>query len=500
MTRSTSSASVATKSSLVKPAYRNVPRYRRTIGPEVADLGRMVNFAPDAEQEMLLNDTFAIDEEDLPTSAEVAIIACRQNLKTGYFKLTALGWLFVTNERDMVWSAHKLETSQAALRDLTAIIDSHDFLSRRVRQIYKGAGDMAIEMMSGARMIFKTRTQTGARGLTGDKMIMDEGFALQAMHMGALIPLLSTRPRAQILYGSSAGLADSEVLRAVRDRGRAGTDSGLAYTEYCAPDGGCESLKCSHRYGEVEGCALDNEENWYRGNPTLGKRISLKAMRRERIALPASEFARERLGWWDESSGDAVIPAGPWLAAQDARSRVIKLARFALDISPSRDWAAIGVAGIRPDDLPHLEVTSRNGVIDHRPGTEWILPRMRQLKAAHPDMIVNVVSGSAAASFIPELAELKIKVHEMSAVEVAAACGRFYDLAIAREPGLRHIGQECLTQAVADATQLFVADKSFTWARRKSSGDITPLYVVTLALAAVLAAVQGDYNIEDSIY
>jgi hypothetical protein len=76
-----------------------------------------------------------------------------------------------------------------------------------VKRIYNGNGEERIEMNGGARLLFKARTKTGGRGLTGDKVILDEAFALQPGHMGALLPTLSVRPDPQVLYGSSAGLA-----------------------------------------------------------------------------------------------------------------------------------------------------------------------------------------------------------------------------------------------------------------------------------------------------
>lgn len=166
----------------VEPAFRSVPAYDRTLGPEVADLSRLAGYGPDPEQEMALDAIFAIDGSGRSVAFETAVIACRQNLKTGVFKQAALGWLFVTDERLVVWSAHEFRTSQEAFRDLDELITGSDLLRRRVKHIYRGNGDEAIELLSGARVIFKTRTKGGGRGLSGRKVILDEAFALQPMH------------------------------------------------------------------------------------------------------------------------------------------------------------------------------------------------------------------------------------------------------------------------------------------------------------------------------
>ena len=86
---------------------------------------------------------------------EVAVAACRQNIKTGIFKQAALGWLFVTGERLVVWSAHEWDTVKEAFRDLEELITGSDYLRREVKNIYRGNGDEAIELLSGAAADFQ---------------------------------------------------------------------------------------------------------------------------------------------------------------------------------------------------------------------------------------------------------------------------------------------------------------------------------------------------------
>ncbi len=472
-------ASVAT---LVDPAYHCAPSYTETLGPEVGELCAMVGFAPDAEQQLLLDDTFALDQAGNSAAFEVAAIACRQNLKTGWLKQTSLGWLFVTDQRLVVWSAHEFSTAQEAFRDMEVLIEGSDMLRRRVKRIYRGNGDEAIEMLSGQRLIFKARTKGGGRGLTGDKVILDEAFALQLSHMGALVPTLSAVPDPQLVYGSSAGKADSDVLRGVRDRGRDGSSSALAYAEWCAPQGGCAMLGCDHHFG-AEGCALDRVDNWGRANPTMGKRISVGYIAKERAALPPEEFARERLGWWDEPTGEMVVSPASWAECLDPASQIAKPTKFALDVSPDRSWAAIGVAGARTDGVPHVEITSKQGgaVVDHRPGVDWVVPRFVELAGHWPKMRVTIASSSAAESLVPALSTAGIEVDVLKAGDISAACGLFFDLATTA--GLRHIGQSELTTALASARKnIEDGEGAWRWGRRRSSSDITPLYAATLAL------------------
>lgn len=467
---------------LVEPAFHTGPSYSRTLGPEVGDLGSLVGLTPYPEQQLLLNDLFALDAMGRSASFETAAIACRQELKTGWLKLSAIGWLFVTDQRLVVWSAHEFSTSQEAFRDMFALIDGSDMLTRRVKKIYRGLGDESVELMSGARLIFKARTSGGGRGLTGDKVILDEAFALKPEHMGALLPTLLVRPDPQVAYASSAGLAGSEILRALRIRGRAGGGR-LAYAEWCSPRAGCLTVECDHKIG-TPGCALDDEAAWAVANPVKARldpeMTVLRALRRALQATP-DEFARECLGWWDEASGQMVVPARAWTDCMDLDSQIVGPPSFALDVSPARSWAAIAVAGIRADGLAHVEITSSGGLVDHRPGVDWTVPRCVELAERWPGMTLTIAAGSAAESLVPALVAAGLDLVFVKGNDVASACGLFYDKATSAR--MRHRGQLELTSALATARKnVDDGEGAWRWGRRKSGEDITSLYAGTLAL------------------
>jgi phage terminase large subunit-like protein len=191
-----------------------VPPHVDTYGPQVADLCKLAQFAPDPEQQLILDALFAVGEDDKAVALENAVIVGRQNLKTGVLKQATIGWLFLTDQRLVVWSAHEFRTAQEAFRDMEELIMGTPSFARRVKAIHRGNGDEAIELFGNRRLMFKARTKSGGRGLSGDKIILDEGFALQPTHMGSLFPTLAARPDPQVVYASSAGKVESGVLRA----------------------------------------------------------------------------------------------------------------------------------------------------------------------------------------------------------------------------------------------------------------------------------------------
>lgn len=458
------------------PAFRWVPPSTKTLGPVVADLAALAGYGPDVDQAAALDAIFAVGPDNKVVALEAAVIACRQNLKTALFKMAVLGWLFVTDQRTITWSAHEFPTAREAHRDLAELVRNAPSLSRRVKAVYYGAGDQSIEMKTGQRVLFKARTNTGGRGLSGDKMVLDEAFALTDTHIGALFPTLSAREDPQLLYGSSAGQAQSAFLRSVRDRGRAGDDPRLAYIEYTDDlPGDCSEPACDHATTR-QGCRLDEEARWARANPALGRRITYDYVRAERRAMPPAEFARERLGWWAE--GDAadggVFAAGVWEACQSDTSEITGPATYAVEVAEDRSWSAVAAAGTGPEGM-HAEVGH------YRRGTSWVVDVVAGLVERNRRARVVVQPSSPAGSLIGELIDRNVVMVQAKGQDYAQACGGLHDLVL--DGGLRHVGQPELDVAVRHARRKPSAD-AWVWNRRTSAVDISPLVAVTLAVWA----------------
>ncbi|MEU0040236.1 hypothetical protein [Streptomyces sp. NPDC006333] len=477
-----------TAAGLVEPTFSWVPPHVDTYGPQVAELCDLAGFPPDPEQQLLLDALFAVNEADKAVALENAVIVGRQNLKTGLLKQAAIGWLFLTDQRLVVWSAHEFRTAQEAFRDMEELIMGTPAFARRVKDIHRGNGDEAIELFGNRRLMFKARTKSGGRGLSGDKIILDEGFALQATHVGSLFPTLAARPDPQVVYASSAGKVESAVLRAIRDRGRPGGEKQLAYFEWCAPppkEACKDGDDCTHAL-DVEGCGCDDMRLVQAANPAIGRRITVTYVRGERRALPPAEYARERMGWWDDPLVvETPIKAADWAACLDEESRRTGSVALAVDITPDRSLSSIAVGGRREDGLVHGEV------IEHRAGTGWVVDRIIELfRSIDPTPVALVIDPAGPAgslekrllekgfSMEKELPADKWRLHFMGSREYAQACGALAD-DIANGQ-LRHIGQGPLDVAV-DGVQTRPLAEAWAWSRPKSGAPIAPLVAVTLA-------------------
>lgn len=461
---------LATPDPITRPAHLWVPPHVSSAGAEAADLAYSVGMVLDGEQRLALDAILSEGADGRWAAFEAAVIAARQNLKTYLLEAVVLADLFLFGSELIIWTAHLFPTTMEAFRDLKRIIESHDHLRRRVKRISEANGEESFELTSGQRLLFRARSKSGGRGLTGDRVILDEAFKLGPSEMGSLLPTLSARPNPQVIYASSAGKRDSDVLRNVRDRGRAGDDPSLAYVEWCAPVTDCTDERCPHHPG-TPGCALDDPDAWRCANPALGRRITIEHIAAERRALPPEEFARERLGWWEEPTGSvAGLPMNLWTAAGSLVPPGTLLA-LAADVTPDLAYASIGRATSIPNgvllDLPA-----------HRRGTSWVAEEMAKLRG-EATVPVALDLGSPASVLADDFTAADITTVNPAARDVVQGCSSLLDGLI--RMSVWHSIDADLDAAVKGATRRPVGD-AWAWSRKNSLVDISPLVAVTLAL------------------
>jgi phage terminase large subunit-like protein len=464
-----------------------VPDYAYTLGPEVANLCDKVGFTPDENQAAILDATFAIGTDGRPAAFEVVVVAPRQNIKTGVEKMAALGWLYLLERRLVMWSAHEFDTAAESFRDLTELVEGSDFLSRQLKQIYRGDGRECIETLTG-RLRFKARTKAAGRGLSGDDSIIDEAFALKAMHTGALLPTMLARPMAQVMYGSSSGMADSKILRGLRDRGRRGDDR-LAYFEWSDPEPhkGCAVEECDHSPLR-EGCALDDRERWWATNPALGIRIDEESIASLRRTLPPEEFARECLGWWDEPAEDVdAIEIEAWRALANEDAAPSGRLRLTVDAAPRLTSASVTVFGGGVLEL-----------LERKRGTGWLVDYVKGVLERNPDIDprVGYDPNGPIGALTQEFENAGIELEQIDGKDAVRATGAF--IRAVTEASFATRGEPEFEAAVTGARLREVGD-GHKWSRKDSTVDITPLVAGTYAMWLAGALDESpDYDLMDS--
>lgn len=488
---------------LLEPTWWACPEYAFTLGPEVAEICAMTGFAPEPEQQLLLDGTFGVAANGKSAAFEVDTVAARRNLKTGYIVQCILGWLFVTEERKVMYTAHDLQAAQETWETVAGLIEATPALARQLRVtrgdrpgITEGNGRWAIDLDNPRRtVIFRTRGKNTGRALSGDKVVFDEGFAATHRQVGSVLPVLGAVPDPQYILASSAGMVGSDVLIDARDRGRRGGSERQLYAEWGdrRAGEGCDLGKeCDHSKN-AEGCVLDDEERWAEIMPALDGRVQRETIRALRQSMPPKEFAREFMVWWDldGAEGELAVDLDAWRTAAPGRTSDAELAS---DDAPST-VAAIGVAVSFDQAFASIGAVSAEGehptigAVDRRRGTAWLYDEVVRIATEH--QVPVVIDGLGPGSFlIGRLEDAGVEVITAGTSDVIDACSLLTQRLAERT--VRHGDHEDLNDAVLLATWRSVGERR---AFGRKGGDISMLEAVTLALwAALVEGVSSIYE------
>lgn len=497
-----------------RPRIYRAPTHTYSSGPDAVDFMRLTGTEPDDWQDWALGQALAERDDGRFVPLEVGLIVPRQSGKNYLLEARVLAGVFLFSETEIIHSAQAIRTARKSHRSLAQLIRRTPSLFRRVLGYKQGQSpnsdikgikssgiEMSIEFDNGAKVEFVTRTKDSVRGFTGDLVIIDEAYAVDSEEVAAMLPTMAARTAEgspQVWYVSSAARAQSDFLRALRERAQApeGRERLLCYMEWSAPgDIETDSTKLEFPTEELV-------EALYQANPGLGRRITLEyILEVEWGAMTDDNFRCERLGIPVPIGSDDFIPSTAWtrcrddelIAAVEETGEVeqgLRDVRLSLDVSPDRSRASIGLAGIRGDGRVHIEV------VDQGDGTDWVPRALADLWAANNTFPVLVQMGSSAEELIPDIRKAGVPARPVMLREYAAACGRMLDGI--KDQQVAHVEQESLDGAVRAARPSYKGDTRFIWKRSHSLADITPLVTVTLAANQALKSLQRDANVPPS--
>lgn len=469
-----------------RPRVENVPPYVSSAGSEAIQLAASAGLILDDWQQHVLTEALGEKADGNWAATEVGLIVPRQNGKGCVLEARELFGLVLAKERVILHSAHNFKTCREAFLRLLNLFNATSDLKRLIKAATTGANNISIQLVNGCRIDFVARTGGSGRGLTGDVIVLDEAFALEDKHIEALAPTLLARPNTQVWYTSSPPLdaATGQPLFNLRTRGESGDDT-LAWFDY----------------GQAPGVDIDDPDVWAAANPaTSSGRVTVEKLGKLHKAMSAEGFSREILGIWPETAGTSVISPELWTTLADPDAERPSTVAFAVDVTPLRNYAAIAMAGIRPDGAVQV------AIVDHRPGTDWIVDRLKVLRDRHDPVAIAVDAKGPAGSLLFDLRQAGITESEdrerpqygdLAVVDTSAAATAFAMFVDGvNQRRIRHSDDVPLTVALNGAKTRPLGDGA-AWARRAGNADISPLVAATLANWALVTradAVTRDFT------
>lgn len=371
---------------LIKPRVANYPKYLSSAGGEVIDLMSDLGRPLDPWQAWIIERGLGQKRDEETGDLMMAADTCgcwvsRQNGKGDIIMALEVGWLFLFNVMLVGHSAHLYSTAAEGFVRIKTLIEENDaILGNAIKRIWSGNGKQGIELtpkFNRARLLFAAREGGQGLGFSFPKLIMDEAQALNADLMQTLVPTQSAMWDPQVWFFGTPPRSNTAWIYTIKAAGEgcapntAWFDYGIDYIDPMSPE-----------FKEVVGSDETNRAT----NPSMGVRrqnrtgIRQKAIDGERAKLGLSmRFAMERNGMWlprARTAGDSAIDPQVWSVLAAARPEVPGDIAVAFHINARRTHATVMWAG-------KLNGIWRIGIADHKPGVDWVLPRLAAIKQTY---------------------------------------------------------------------------------------------------------------------
>ena len=411
-------------------------------------------------QRAALVDIMGVRADGRWAASRAGLCVPRQNGKNGALEILEL-WVMAQLGMRVLHSAHEVKTARKAFKRLLDFFDNprrYPELAALVSEIRRTNGQEAIELHNGGGVEFVARTKSSGRGYSADVLVMDEAQELTDDELEAMQPIVSASANSQIILTGTAPKATkpATVWRRYRKAAESGGDLRLCWVEHSAhPD-----------------ADPADRETQAEANPGAPESIGWEAIEDEHASMSAEGFAAERLGIWSAGAGShGIIDLSLWQSLN--RGNLAPVAPvLGVELARDRSSACIGSAQTAAHG-PHLQV------VDERPGVDWLVPRLVELRERYAVPLVVLDKGSEAASLAPDLERAGVPVLLVSSTERAAACGSIFDLACSAS--LSHNGDPSLEAAWSSA-RWRESETARSFSRQRSAGSIASLYAVTFAL------------------
>jgi hypothetical protein len=427
----------------------------------------------------------------------VIIELARQNGKTLIMIVLALWHLYCKGSRTIIATAQDLAKAEDAWAAAVEWAQSDEELAECIQKITLAHPKILAILNPQIDKICEYRvasaSRRGGRGFSCSLCLLDELREHQTWDSwGAVINTMNARPRAQAWAFSNAGDSLSVVLRYLRTS---------AHKALGWPDGDGDADLLGE--SEVDLIDVDQSEDvigwfewsaapnakrsdhlaWAQSNPSLNHIevipdcITERALAAGLRTMPGWQFDAEVMCRFVALSDGGPFPAGSWEATTDNDAEPEGPRRpgetrnvVCVEVSTTRNAAVIVKAGLDIDAEPVV------GVLESRPGTDWLVGWLLANKASYCNVVVRSGSGTTTISLLDDFTAARLPVIEWSGSEVGAAFGQLFDRVSERT--VRHLTHSGLDAAATSAVTRPQPGGGFVVDLNKSPTDVAPLYAV----------------------
>lgn len=326
-----------------------------------------------------------------------------------------------------------------------------------------------VELRNRGRCVFRTRTRTNGLGTTNDALLLDEDQEETDAQQEALLPTISAGKN-----------QNHQTIRAGTPPSGGGHGTVFMRMRRTVLDG--KTTEICWQEWSVETITDPNDEDaWYRTNPSLGYFLMKTAVKAEASKMAVDSFNKMRLGWIAGVESMRAINDEQWtpLATKSVQLPDHPNLVYAVKFAPDASAVSLAVAVIMPDAKVHVELIERKPM---SAGTmwlaDWLLSRWRRANKI-------IIDGAAGTQLLVEelvRSERKIskRILTPNAREAGAAYADFHD-GIERKL-LTHFDQPALNVSIRTVKKRSIGkDGMYGYASMNPDIQSDPTEAVALA-------------------
>lgn len=401
------------------PTTERVLPYKKTYGKEAVEAYEKSGRTLMQWQRKLLNKILAYDtKEKLWVHTRYGYEVPRRNGK-GEVLIAREIWGLLNGEK-ILHTAHRVTTSHSAYERISDILVKCGVEFKQ----YKALGQEKIELESGGRIDFRTRSERGGLGEGFDLLVIDEAQEYTQGQESALKYIVtdSSNPQTILCGTPPTAVSAGTVFPKYRDNALNNDIENAGWAEW-----------------SVEQMTDQNDRDaWYETNPALGYHLKERAVQDE-CGGDDIDFNIQRLGLWLKYNQKSVISRAAWSALKTEKPPEI-IGQLHVGIKFAFDGKSVSMA---------IAVKQTNGdifieVIDNRPitaGYQWMLNFIQN--AAINNVVVDGANGQKAIE--EAMKGMKLRPPTLPTVREIVAASAGFEQAI-YAGAVHHFDQPSLTE------------------------------------------------------